>query len=72
MPFGLKNAPLEFQKTMNDIFNDFQNFTIVYVYDVLIFFPNLEKHFKYINIFFIDIIKRNGLVYQKSNYLRQK
>ena len=61
MPFGLKNAPSEFQKIMNDIFNNFQDFTIVYIDDVLVFSPSIEKHFKHINIF-IDIIKRNGLV----------
>jgi hypothetical protein len=29
MPFGLKNAPSEFQNIMNDIFNSFIHFTIV-------------------------------------------
>nr|KYP44632.1 polyprotein [Cajanus cajan] len=37
MPFGLKNAPSEFQKIMNDIFNPYTNFAIVYIDDVLIF-----------------------------------
>ena len=35
--FGLKNAPLEFQNIMNDIFNDYTRFSIVYIDDVLIF-----------------------------------
>ena len=61
MPFGLKNAPSEFKKIMNGIFNDFKDFTIVYIDDVLIFSLSLEKHFKHINIF-IDVIKRNGMV----------
>ena len=30
MPFGLKNAPSEFQNIMNDIFNPYTRFTIVY------------------------------------------
>ena len=30
MPFGLKNAPSEFQNIMNDIFNDYTKFSIVY------------------------------------------
>ena len=38
MPFGLKSAPSEFQNIMNDIFNPFSPFTIVYIDDVLIFF----------------------------------
>ena len=38
IPFGLKNAPLEFQKIMNDIFNPYSKFVIIYIDDVLIFF----------------------------------
>ena len=37
MPFGLKNAPSEFQKIMNEIFNPYTSFCIVYNDDVLIF-----------------------------------
>ena len=37
MPFDLKNAPLEFQNIMNDIFNNYTRFSIVYIHDVLIF-----------------------------------
>ena len=38
MPFGLKNAPSEFQNIMNEIFTPFTEFSIVYIDDVLIFF----------------------------------
>ena len=65
MPFGLKNAPSEFQKVMNDIFNPYLNFILVYIDDVLIYSDNLEQHLKHINIFF-DITKRNGLVVSTS------
>jgi hypothetical protein len=44
MPFGLKNAPSEFQNIMNDIFNPFSHFTIVYIDDVLIFSKSIEEH----------------------------
>ena len=37
MPFGLKNAHSEFQNIMNDIFNDYTRFFILYIDDVLIF-----------------------------------
>jgi len=65
MPFGLKNAPSEFQKIMNDIFNPYSKFVIVYIDDVLIFSQNIDQHFKHIQIF-INIIKQNGLAVSKS------
>jgi hypothetical protein len=65
MPFGLKNAPSEFQKIMNDIFNQFPKFTIVYIDDVLVFSQSLDQHFKHINIF-ISAIKKNGLAVSKT------
>ena len=37
MPFGLKNAILEFQNIMSDIFNENFKFIMVYIDDVLIF-----------------------------------
>ena len=33
MPFGLKNAPSEFQHIMNDIFNPYTEFSICYIDD---------------------------------------
>jgi hypothetical protein len=61
MPFGLKNAPSEFQNIMNDIFNLFSHFTIVYIDDVLIFSKSIEEHWKHLNTF-LDTIKHSGLV----------
>ncbi|RDY12289.1 hypothetical protein CR513_02943, partial [Mucuna pruriens] len=60
MPFGLKNAPSEFQKIMNEIFNDYTKFTIVYIDDVLVFSESIDQHFKHLHIF-INIVKQNGL-----------
>jgi hypothetical protein len=61
MPFGLKNAPSEFQNIMNEIFNPFSHFVIVYIDDVLIFSKSIDEHWKHLYSFF-DIIKHNGLV----------
>ena len=61
MPFGLKNAPSEFQNIMNSIFNDYSYMSIVYIDDVLIFSENIDSHFKHLNTFF-NVIKTNGLV----------
>ena len=54
MPFGLKNASSEFQNIMNDIFNTFSHFTIVYS-------SSIDEHWKHLYLF-LDTIKRNGLV----------
>ena len=60
MPFGLKNAPSEFQNIMNEIFNQFSNFIIVYIDDVLIHSDFVEQHWKHLNKF-VETIKLNGL-----------
>ena len=48
MPFGLKNAPSEFQNIMNEIFNPFSSFAVVYIDDVLIFSESLNQHRKHL------------------------
>lgn len=50
MPFGLKNAPSEFQQIMNDIFSQYSNFVIVYIDDILVFSNNIEGHFKHLRV----------------------
>ena len=61
MPFGLKNAPSEFQNIMNEIFNSFSSHAIVYIDDVLIFSESLEQHWRRLRAF-LHTIKLNGLV----------
>jgi hypothetical protein len=61
MPFGLKNAPSEFQSIMNEIFNPYTEFSIVYIDDVLIYSDNIDQHWKHLNIFF-QVAKQQGLV----------
>ena len=51
MPFGLKNAHSEFQNIMNDIFNNYTRFSIVYIDDVIIFSNSIEEHFQHLNFF---------------------
>ena len=61
MPFGLKNAPYEFQNIMNEIFNPFSSHAIVYIDDMLIFSESLDQHWKHLRAF-LQIVKLNGLV----------
>ncbi|RDY08892.1 hypothetical protein CR513_06827, partial [Mucuna pruriens] len=59
MPQGLKNAPSKFQNIMNNIFNQYMDFSLVYLDDVLIFSKNINQHVQHLNQF-INIIKENG------------
>ena len=65
MPFGLKNAPSEFQNIMNEIFNPFFSHIIVYIDNVLIFSESLNQHWKHLRAF-LHTIKLNGLVVSAS------
>ena len=60
MPFGIKNAPSEFQHIMNNILNDYSKFSIAYIDYVLIYSKILDQHLKHLKTFF-KAIKRNGL-----------
>ena len=73
MPFGLKNAPSEFQNIMNTIFTPFTNFSIFYIDDVLIFSKTIDDHWKHLDIFF-KVIKHNGFVVSatKINLFKDK
>ncbi|KAL4183785.1 hypothetical protein AMTRI_Chr11g100010 [Amborella trichopoda] len=46
---------------MNEIFNRYYKFIIIYIDDVLILSENIDQHFKHINVF-INAIKYAGLV----------
>ena len=46
---------------MNDIFNSFNHFTIVYIDDVLIYSNSIDEHWKHLYSF-LETIKRNALV----------
>ena len=51
IPFGLKNAPSEFQNMMNESFNPFSYFIIVYIDNVLVCSTFVEEHWKHLNRF---------------------
>jgi len=68
MPFGLKNAPFEFQNIMNDIFTPLVSFIIVYIDDVLVFSKSIDQHSKHLQTF-IFIMEKNGLAASASKML---
>jgi len=65
MPFGLKNAPSEFQNIIYDISTLYISFSIVYIDDVLVFSKSIDQHFKHLQIF-LHIIEKNGLAVSAS------
>jgi hypothetical protein len=51
MPFGLCNAPVTFQRMMNDILRDFlHKIVIVYLDDVCIYSRTMEEHLEHLRL----------------------
>ena len=65
MPFGLKNAPAEFQKMMDKIFGKYYKFVAVYIDDILVFSKNKREHINHLQIVFSEI-ERHGLIISKK------
>ena len=66
MPFGLSNAPLMFQRFMNELFADLLDIcVIVYLDDILIYSEDLEEHKEQVK----EVLRRlqaNGLYVSPS------
>ena len=51
MPFGLTNAPSTFQTAMHALlYKWLDDFVIVYLDDILIYSPTIEKHYDHVNL----------------------
>ena len=50
---------------MNDIFNPYTSFIIVYIDDVLVFSNSVDQHFKHLQTF-LHAIEKNGLAVSAS------
>ncbi len=50
MPFGLKNAPAVFQRTMDNCFKGMEDFIAFYIDDILIFSNNHEDHARHLQV----------------------
>ena len=60
MPFGLKNAPSSFQKTMNSVLSSLEDEKcIVYLDDIIIFSTSLDEHINTLRKVFIKLKSAN-------------
>nr|GEV02811.1 retrotransposon protein, putative, Ty3-gypsy subclass [Tanacetum cinerariifolium] len=61
LPFGLKNAPVVFQRKMDKCFKGTESFIAVYIDDILVFLKNEKEHSKHLERM-LKICEDNGLV----------
>ena len=60
LPFGLKNSPITFQQTMNDVLRDLiTKCCIVYVDDIIVFSHTFEEHLEHLRQIFDRLRKAN-------------
>lgn len=61
MPFGLKNGPSIFQRTMQNILSPYLwLFTLVYIDDIVVYSKNYEEHLLHLDKV-LEAIERAGL-----------
>ena len=61
MPFGLKNAPSQFQKVMVTLFQPLLINALIYVDDILLFSKDEESHAKLLTKFY-NLVKSQGIM----------
>jgi hypothetical protein len=60
-----KNAPALFQRKIQNIFNENQEFVLVYIDDLLIFSKTYKEHVVHLDVFFRKV-EQNGLILSKK------
>jgi len=66
MPFGLKNAPVTFQRLINDTLREYlDDFTITYLNDILIYSDDLEMHHSHVHKI-LEKLNKRALYVKKS------
>ena len=65
MPFGLKNGPSTFQRAMLNVLEGQEEYSTVYIDDILIFSLSWEDHLIHITAI-LEVLKRHGLTAKPS------
>ena len=65
LPFGLRNAPATFQRLMDCILGELNEFTNVYIDDISVFSANWEDHLKHLDLV-LTCLKEEGLTIQAA------
>jgi len=65
MPFGLKNAPSQFQKVMVMLFQPLLANALIYVDDILLFSKDVESYEKLLTEFY-NLVKSQGIMLSKK------
>ncbi len=74
MPFGLCNAPAQFQRMMNSIFMDLlNNFVAAYFDDLVVYSETIEEHWIHVR-HVLQILRENGLYckLEKCQFAQEK
>jgi len=73
MLFGLKNAPVTFQRLINDTLREYlDDFTITYLNDILIYSDDLEMHCSHMHKILEKLNKRALYVKKSKNRFKTK
>ena len=59
MPFGLRNAPATFQRCMNAVLQNMEDFSNAYIDDVIVFSKSWDEHLQDIKKVLISLIKED-------------
>jgi hypothetical protein len=72
MTLGLKNAPALFQRKMQNIFNENQEFILVYIDDLLILSKMYKEHIAHLDMFFRKVEKWLNIIKKENGNMQRK